>query len=173
MNKIMEDKMSHKKKCNLLKIIIIVSLALFLLQACSKEDDDEIVDTGVCTHPWLLVGFDATSIGTTIGDIEIWKDEGRVQIGLESFDRIAKEFVFYDMKNYYSANSFPKYFYGVYGVYPLNVFAIGMFDNAILGVPNFELVKKALLNEPFVLYVDDVSCIKSYCRETVSNFKPR
>ena len=74
--------MSHQKKSNLLKIITIVGITIFLLQACSKKEEF-LSDTGVCSHPWLLVGFDAESIGTTTGDIEIWREEkGIIQTGL-------------------------------------------------------------------------------------------
>ena len=92
--------MLYKTNFKILKVIIGAMLLVFLLQSCNYP----YYPLPTCSHPWLVVGFDAESIGTTTGDLEItmyadWEEYiWGVQIGHEFFDKIAREYKFWDMK---------------------------------------------------------------------------
>ena len=138
----------------------------FLFQAC-------VTDTGVCSHPWIVVGFDAESIGTTTGYVDTWeifdwggKNAIMFPIGLEPLDQLALENDFKFMIQMYTTNEYPEWLFTEYGVYPLNVFLMdpgvgvaGNYNQRIYSVIN------ALKKDENILYLNQISCTTKYCRE--------
>ena len=58
----MGECMSNKSKCKLIVACYFAVMIVFLVSSCNT-----VYNTGVCSHPWIEVGFDAESIETTIG----------------------------------------------------------------------------------------------------------
>jgi len=83
-------------------------------------DPSVVVEYSSCT---IVLCFYAESIGTITGDITISKDDdGIIQIGLESFDAIAKKYEFMDIERMYYVNN-PEW-KGDKGVHIMNIFRV-------------------------------------------------
>ena len=162
--------------------LLILATVIFLSLLSCKPTDVPIEDGSVCTHPWIVVGFDAESIGTTTGEVDTWtlEDFGsinkivRLPIGLDSFDKILENNYFAMMLQMYSTNDYPEWLFPEYGVYPMNVFAIDI-DGGGAGFysPNFHTTMEELKEDDNVLYVSHITCTKSYCREDFSTYREK
>ena len=96
----------------------------------------------------LIVGFDANAIQTTVGDMPIHRtSRGFVQIGIESFDSLAVQYQFNELKRMFYAKN--KDFVDENGIYTMNIFRVFVADNS-----QIDAAFDALQNEPSVIYVE-------------------
>ena len=167
--------MSNKTKSKLIVTCLLAVMLVFFVSSCNT-----VYDTGVCSHPWIVVGFDAESIGTTNGHVDSWTYENWgsnkfvvFPIGLESFDQIAEDHGFIGMLQMYLANEYPCWMFSDFGVYPLNVFLIDTYHGGGAGIfgPNFYSALNELKKDPNILYLDQISCTKSHCRDRLGTYK--
>jgi len=159
---------------------MLVALFVLVLFSCNQE---ELIENGeVCTHPWIVVGFDADSIGTTTGEVDTWTFEDfgpinkvvRFPVGLDSFDKIGEDNHFIMMLQMYSTNDYPEWLFPEYGVYPMNVFAIRVSGyGAGAHGSNFHTIMEELTEDDNILYVSHITCTKSHCRETLSTYREK
>lgn len=114
-------------------IIILLSVNLITfglsISGCTTESKNHIWPIYGCIQNHfesnILVGFDSEAIGTTTGDIIIDTNKaGQIQIGIESFDKIARNFNLLVIQQVYSYLNVSIDDFLTAGVYPLNVFQL-------------------------------------------------
>ena len=61
-------------------------------------DKKELVIISDSDRPWMMITFCKETIASTIGEIKLfYNDEGFAQIGIESFDKIARDYMIVDL----------------------------------------------------------------------------
>jgi len=79
----------------------------------------------------IIVNFKSNAIKTTMGDISINQNNNKqIQIGIETFDKIAIEYNFINMTQLYKVKN--KEWHTQDGIYPMNTFKITMKDNQLI-----------------------------------------
>ena len=128
--------------------IVILIAVIKIISATAFNDKDFYPNI-------LIVNFDAKAINTTTGDIDIRKNEDlQVQIGLNSFDKIAREYNFIEMTRKYTVKN--KAWHSENGAYPMNTFKIILKDNR-----DIENALSALKNDPNILFASYDSIMRT------------
>ena len=127
------------KRISILLLLIIASLQIF---AITNFDEKYFYPNSI------VVCFDANAINTTTGDIKAEQNEdGQVQIGLHSFDRLAKEYNFTDIERMFWVKD--QKWHDDNGAYPMNIFRVTIKDNSLI-----EQALRELSNDKNVIFAE-------------------
>ena len=131
-----------------ISIILILILSLTQLLAVSNFDEKNFYPNSI------IVCFDSNAINSTTGEITIEQTNlGQVQIGLKSFDDLAKKYEFVDLERMFWVKN--QKWSDDNGAYPMNIFRVTIKNNNII-----EEALNALTKDKNIIFAEYEAILK-------------